>query len=164
MGTLGTFAVGLAMALGIALAVVPVAPGLLVIWLAAAAYGIGTGMDGPAWLAMSVITVLGVGGFAAALVLPGRGASTRGAPTSTLAAGVAGAVVGAVVLPVLGLPIGGVVGILLAEWQRQGQLDAAWQVTIGVLRGLGVAALVQLLAGCAMVATWIVWVLVRVLG
>ena len=164
MEVLGTIAVGVAMVLGLALAVVPVAPGLLVIWLAAVAYGIGTGMDGQAWAALAVITVLGIGGFAAAMVLPGHGASTRGAPAGTLAAGFVGALVGAVVLPVLGLPIGGVVGILLAEYRRQGTFDAAWQVTVGVLRGFGVAALVQFLAAFAMVATWFIWVLVRMLS
>lgn len=164
MEALGTVAVAVAMVLGLALAVVPVAPGLLVIWLAAVAYGVGTGMDGPAWPALGVITALGIGGFAAAMVLPGRGASTRGAPGSTLAAGFAGALVGAVVLPVLGLPIGGVAGIWLAERRRQGSGDAAWQVTVGVLRGLGVAALVQLLAGFAMVTAWFGWALARALG
>jgi uncharacterized protein YqgC (DUF456 family) len=69
------------------------------------------------------------------------------------------AVVGFFVVPVVGLPLGGALGIYLAERVRTGDGRAAARATRATLVGFGLAALVQLGAGLAMIGIWLVWVL-----
>jgi uncharacterized protein len=156
MEALGAVLVGLVMLAGLAGTIVPVFPGLLVMWLAGVVHAGATGMDGPSWAVVVVLTVLASVGSAASLVLPTRGAAAGG--RAALAGGVVGALVGAVVLPVLGLPIGGLTGILLTERVRTGDMATAWKVTKGVLRGVGIGAIVELSAGTLMLSSWLAWV------
>lgn len=157
METLGAILVGLVMLVGLAGAVVPVVPGLLVIWLAGIAHAAAHGFDGSTWAFVIAISILGVAGQAASVVLPHRGAAASGASGIGLVGGVAGAVLGMVLLPVLGLPIGAVAGIYLAERARTGDSSAAWRATKGALRGVGIGAIVEVAAGALMTASWLAW-------
>ena len=69
-------------------------------------------------------------------------------------------VVGFFVVPVIGFPIGGVLGIYVGEQLRTGDRRLAWHRTRATLVGFGFAALVQLGAGIVMVLSWVVWLLV----
>ena len=77
---------------------------------------------------------------------------------STIAAGIALGIVGFFVIPIVGLPVGAVIGVLTAERLRQPNWDAAWTTTKNLLIGFGIGALVEFSAGLVMVACWIVWV------
>ncbi|MGH8892996.1 MAG: DUF456 family protein, partial [Actinomycetes bacterium] len=81
-------------------------------------------------------------------------ATTSGAPRSTLALGVVGAVVGFFVIPVVGVAVGGVGALYLAELNRLGSGPAAWRSTRAVLVGVGIGMLIELVAGVMMVALW----------
>lgn len=151
--------VALVMAVGVAGTVVPLVPGLGVVVAGAALYGLSAGFGGVGVVAMVVIVAVGVAGTVAGLVLPARAAGRAGAKRGSLALGLVGAVVGFFVVPVVGLPLGGVVGVYLGELRRTGDGHAAWRTTRSTLRVLGVSALVQLGAGIAMVLTWAGWVL-----
>lgn len=63
-------------------------------------------------------------------------------------------------IPVIGLPIGGALGVLAGEYGRLHDWDAAWRATRSVLGGFGLAVLAEFTAGVAMVGTWAVWVAV----
>lgn len=159
MGTVGLVLTGLVMAVGLVGTVVPVLPGLAVIWAAALVYGLLAGFATAGTVAFTAMTGLAVLGTVAAVVLPHRGGAVRGAARSSLVAGVAGAVVGAVVIPVLGLPIGGVIGVWLAETSRLGDARQAWRITTGVVIGFGLGALAEFGVGVAMIGCWVAWVL-----
>lgn len=161
MEALGILALALVMAIGLVATVIPVVPGLLILWLAGLAYAFGSGFDQLAWTMLAILTVLALAGSAASLILPQRGAAARGASAIGYAGAIAGAVLGAIVLPVLGLPIGGVLGLFVAERARTGDQQAAWSMTKGVLRGIGIGAVFELAAGVSMVLAWITWVLLR---
>nr|MBA2624784.1 DUF456 domain-containing protein [Acidimicrobiia bacterium] len=75
--------------------------------------------------------------------------------------GLALAVVGFFVVPVIGLPLGGALGVYLGERLRTGDGRAAWRATRATLAGFGLAALAQLGAALAMVLTWVAWVLLE---
>ena len=154
---LGVFA--LVMAIGLIGTVVPVLPGLALIWATGLVYGIVAGFGATGWTAFAVMTVLLVVGTTAQLVLPSRAGARGGAPRSTLMAGALGGLVGFFAIPVVGLPIGAVLAVLAAEQRRLGDLQRAWATTRGVIVGFGVGLLVELSAGLVMVATWIGWVL-----
>ena len=76
----------------------------------------------------------------------GRSLQRQGVPRRTLVAGAALGVVGFFVVPVLGLPLGFVAGIYLAELQRLGR-ERAWPATKAALRAVGLAVLIELTAG-----------------
>lgn len=158
MSGFGVALVGAVMALGLVGTVVPVMPGLAVVWGAGLVYGLLAGFGSVGAVAFAVMTLLAVIGTIATYALPHRGGTARGAPRSSMLAGVAGAIVGAVVIPVLGLPIGAVIGVWLAETARLGDARAAWQVTVGVILGFGLGMLVEFSLGVAMIGCWVAWV------
>ncbi len=64
-------------------------------------------------------------------------------------------IVGFFVVPVIGLPLGFVLGIYLSELQRLGR-DRAWPATRHALTAVGIALLVELVAGFTAAGTWLV--------
>lgn len=68
------------------------------------------------------------------------------------------AVVGFFVIPIVGLPLGGLAGLYLAEFRRTADTATAWRTTRATLVGIGLATLVQFLVGVAMVVVWATWV------
>lgn len=152
--------VGLVMALGLVGVVAPLLPGLLLVWAAGLAWVLLDGGGVLRWGVFAGMSLLLVGGTVAKYALPGRSARSTGAPWSTLLAGLAGAVVGAFVLPVLGLVVGGLLGVFAAELARHRTLAGARQSTRAVLVGIGIGLLVEFAAGAAMVGVWLLGVLV----
>ena len=153
--------VGAAMAIGLLGILVPFVPGLPLIWAAALGFGLVEGFGSTGSVALIAISIVGLIGIAAAVALPARRAGVSGAPRSTLAAGTMGGLVGFFILPVIGFPIGAVIGVLIAEYNRTQQWDAAWASTKSVVVGFGIGILVQLAAGVIMIAIWLVWVLAK---
>jgi uncharacterized protein YqgC (DUF456 family) len=66
-------------------------------------------------------------------------------------------VIGFFVVPVVGFILGGALGLYLGEHVRTRDARAALAATKATLVGFGLGALVQLVAGLAMVATWAAW-------
>jgi uncharacterized protein YqgC (DUF456 family) len=151
--------VGLAMLLGLVGVVVPVLPGLLLVWAAGVAWAWLDGGGALRWTVAGVLTVLLLAGTALKYVVPARSATGAGAPRSTLLLGVIGAVVGFFVIPVLGFVIGGVGAVFLAELSRLCTAAAAWRSTRAVLIGVGIGMLVELGSALLMVAVWLIGVL-----
>jgi uncharacterized protein len=150
-------AVAIAMAVGLVGTIIPMMPGLAVIWIAGLAYGLigefGT-LGAGAFAAMTVLLAMGT---VASYALPHRAGVLAGAGRTSLRLGIAGAVVGFFVIPVLGLPIGAVLGVLLGEQRRLGDWGEAWATTRKVVVGFGLGALAEFVAGVLMVASWGVW-------
>lgn len=151
--------VGLVMAVGLIGTLLPLLPGLPIIWGAALVYGLVTEFGALGWIAFVSITALAIGGMVAGLVLPHRRVAAGGAPASTVAAGVGLGVIGFFVIPVVGLPLGAVAGVLLAERARTDDWQLAWTTTKNLVIGFGIGVLVEFLAGLAMIGCWIAWVL-----
>ena len=143
----------LVMLVGLVGVVVPVLPGLLLIWGAGVVWAWVGGGPGH-WAVAAVLTLLLVVGTVAKYVLPARSATGAGAPRRTLLVGMLGALVGFFVIPVVGLVVGGVAGIYLAEHARLGNAGVAWRSTRAVLVGVGIGMLVELATGVLMVAVW----------
>lgn len=154
-------ATGAVMVLGLAGTVVPVWPGLAVVWAAGLVYGLIGGFGTVGIVSFAVMTLLAAAGTAAKMALPVRSGARRGAQLPTLAAAIVGGLVGAVLLPALGLPIGALAGVWAAELARVSDAAQAWRNTLAVLRGLGLGIVVELGVGTIMLATWLVWALAR---
>ena len=150
--------VAVAMAVGVVGTVVPVVPGLILVWVAALLYGLVAGFGSVGALAFAIITALALGGIVIGVLLPQRAAARRGAAPSSMRVGALLAVVGFFVVPVIGVVLGGVVGIFIGEFVRTRDTAAAWHATVAAMKGFGIAAVVQVLVGLAMVAVWVFWV------
>jgi uncharacterized protein YqgC (DUF456 family) len=152
--------VAVAMVVGLVGLVVPVLPGLALMWVAVGVWALLDGGGAVRWTTFGAVTVLAVVGTVAALTLSGRRATVAGAPWWALLIATVGAVVGFFAIPVLGIVVGGVGGLWLAELVRLRDPRAAWDTTWEALQGYGVGTLVQMLAGVAILAVWLagVWV------
>lgn len=160
MDTLGLLLVGLVMVVGLAGVVVPLLPGTALVLAAGIAWA-ALLVDGGAarWVVVGVMATLFAVGVALKYVLPGR--RLHGSlPRRTPLVGGAGALVGLVLLPPLGLLLGGVAGTYLAEASRLGHGAPAGRSTVDVLRAVGLGLLAELTAGVAMVGTWLIGLLV----
>ena len=162
MGDAGLVVVGLAVAVGLLGIVVPVLPGTVLIAVALLAWAIATG--GAAWAFFAGAAAVLVAGQVAMYLLPGRKMTRAGIPKTTLLLGALLGVVGFFVVPVVGLPIGFVLGVFLAELLRasRSQLGAgaAWSSTVVALKGVGLGVLLEGAAGTLAALVWGVGALV----
>ena len=150
--------VALAIAVGLVGVLVPALPGTL---LVGAAILLWTAERGgvTAWVVFAMAAALLLAGSAVKYAVPGRRLKQVGVPTSTLLIGGALGVVGFFVVPVVGLPLGFVLGIYLAEWQRQGR-SAACPATVHALKAVGLGIVIELTFGVLAAATWVIGVVI----
>ena len=147
--------IGVVMVIGLVGVVLPVLLGTLLILAAGIAWAALVADDGRGrWVVVGLMALLFFLGIVAKYALPGRRLSGR-LPRSTLLWGGLGAVIGFVVLPPIGLLIGGVLGVYLAEVRRLGPGPEARRSTVEVLQAVGLGILVELTAGVLMVAAWL---------
>jgi uncharacterized protein YqgC (DUF456 family) len=152
--------VGLAMVVGVAGTLIPILPGLLLIWTATLIYGIFGGFDLVAWVAITAESVIAVSAMTLSVRIPHRRTSDAGVglPTQLMALGFA--VVGFFAIPFAGAPIGFVAGVFVMRWARTRDGGEAWKGTKAALIAMWQTSAVQLLAGILMLAVWVVWALV----
>jgi uncharacterized protein len=150
--------VALAMAVGVVGTVVPVLPGLMLVWAAALVYGLVGGFGAVGTAAFVVITALAAAGTLAGIVVPRRAATRGGAARQSMWLGSALGVVGFFVVPFVGVLVGGVLGVFLGEALRTRDSAAAWRSTLATLKGFGLAGLLQVAAALSMVVVWVAWV------
>jgi uncharacterized protein len=152
--------VAVAMAVGVVGTLVPLLPGLLLVWGAGLVYGLAEGFGAVGVVAFTLMTLMALAGVAAGWMVPQRAAGRAGASRSSVWLGVVGAIVGFFAIPVVGVAVGGLAGLYLGELRRTQDATTAWRATWATLVGFGVASLVQFGLGMAMALTWLVWVVV----
>ncbi len=154
-----TVVTGLLMIVGLVGIVVPVVPGLLLTVGATLLWAYAHPAPG-AWVVFWVAVVLYAVGVVTQYLLPGRTMRREGVGTSTMLLAVALGIVGFFVIPVVGAIVGFVLGIFVVEFARRQDRYAAWSATktalVAVLHSMGI----ELLAGLAIVITWIVGLLI----
>jgi uncharacterized protein YqgC (DUF456 family) len=149
--------VALAILGGLVGILLPVLPGAMLILAAVLVWAITIG-TGTAWTVFALAALVLVAGTMVKYAVPGRRLKASGIPSSTTWFGVGLAVVGFFVIPVVGLFIGFVLGVYLAERRRVGAA-AAWPTTQEALRAVGVSILIELAAGVLATLVWVVGVL-----
>jgi uncharacterized protein YqgC (DUF456 family) len=80
--------------------------------------------------------------------------SAAGIPWRTLAFGGVIGIVGFFAVPVVGLPLGFVLGVYLAEWIRVRDHSVAWASTVEAMKGTGLAILIGFTAAVLATALW----------
>jgi uncharacterized protein YqgC (DUF456 family) len=149
-----TLGAAVLIAVGLAGVVIPVLPGLVLVWAGIAIWAFAEGSAG-GWLVLGCATaVLGLG-LVLKYLLPGRRLREANVPWITLAFGVLLGVIGFFVIPVVGLPIGFVLGVYLAEIARLGSVQAAWPSTRAAVTAIGLSLMIELGAGLFAAAIWV---------
>jgi len=149
------------MAVGLFGLIVPIFPGITVIWLAALGYGVVTGFSTLGWVLFAVITVMLIVGVTIDNVLMGAKARKEGAAWSSLALGWLAGILGTIIFP----PVGGIIAaplvVLLLEYVRLRDINKALASLRGLAIGWGASFVVRIFIGLAMIGVWLVWSLNR---
>jgi uncharacterized protein YqgC (DUF456 family) len=150
--------VAVAIVIGLLGVIVPVLPGVALILLAILGWAVHLG-EPTGWVVLGVCAAVLVAGGIAKYLLPGRRLAEAGIPSSTQWTGVALGVVGFFVVPVVGLFLGFVLGMYVAERRRVGP-EAAWPSTRAALRAVGLSILIELGSAVLAAGVWVVGVVV----
>lgn len=147
------------MAVGLFGLIVPVFPGITIIWLAALGYGVVTGFTPLAWVLLAVITVMLIIGVTIDNVFMGAKARKEGAAWSSLVLGWLAGILGTIIFP----PVGGIIAaplvVLLLEYLRQHDFNKALLTLRGLAIGWGASFVIRFFLGLAMIGIWLVWAL-----
>ena len=149
--------VGIAIAVGLIGILVPVLPGSALILVAILLWALELG-SATGWAVFAVAAGFLVVGTVVKYVVPGRQLKDAGIPASTQWTGVALAVPGFFVIPVVGAFVGFVAGVYLAERRRLG--PGAGASTRSALRAVGVSVLIEVTAAILAACAWIAGVVV----
>jgi uncharacterized protein len=133
---------------------VPVLPGLVLVLAGIAVWAIPRG-DAVAWAVLGIAFGIIVVGSVAKYLLPGRRLRDAGVPGRTIALGGVLGIVGFFVIPVVGLFIGFVLGVYLAELVRLKDGAQAWPSTRRALSAVGWSIVIELGTGLLAAAVWV---------
>lgn len=154
------FCTFLAIVVGIVGTLVPVLPGLFFAWAATLVFGLIDGFGPVGWVAFAASTGLLIMGTYLGLRIPQRDAADQGLSLWDQLFAALLAIIGAFVVPVVGLPLGFALGVFLAQLRRTPELRSAWAATVRTLKSLGKATLVQAACGMGILMLWIAWVII----
>jgi len=151
----------LALIVGLLGLVVPVFPGLVVMWLGTLVYAIiqnaAGNMTGWKWALFGIITLLMITGSIADNLIIARKMRDKYVPwSSILWAFAAGIVASLFFTPIIGL-VAAPVGLFLAESSRLKDRDAAVESTKAYMVGWGWAFGARFLIGLVMIGFWMLW-------
>ena len=145
------------MLVGLVGLIIPVFPGIVVIWLAALVYGLVTGFETLGTVLFVLITLLMLVGAVIDNILMAALARQGGASWVSIILGMVAGLVGTILVPPIGGLIAAPVVILLLEYWRRRDWGKSWQATRGLVLGWGLSFLVRFGIGLLMVALWLVW-------
>lgn len=155
--TTATILVLIVMLIGLAGTLLPILPGILLMWAAAIGYGFAVGWSGAGVAVVVLSTLLSGLAIVLGVVLPKRAAEESGASTRSQIAAAVGAIIGFFVIPVIGIVIGAIVGIALSEYLITNDWELTKQSTIGIAKGFGLSTVAQFMIGFAILVLWSGW-------
>jgi uncharacterized protein len=151
---------GIAIAVGIVGVIVPVLPGLLLCWAGVLLWAILADGGAGKWVVFAIVTLIATAGTVIKYTWPGRNLKRNGVPNRTLLVGGLFGLIGFFVIPLVGLVIGFVLGVWLAETIRLGDSRRAWPSTKEALKAAGLSTLIELGAALAIALVWVLGLLV----
>ncbi|MFL7812617.1 MAG: DUF456 family protein [Anaerolineales bacterium] len=145
------------MAVGLIGMIIPIYPGVVIIWAAALIQGVVTGFATQEIWVLVVITILMIAGTLVDNVLMGGKARQAGASWTSIAGALLAGLAGTFAFP----PLGGIIAaptlLFLLEYARLRDSQAAWGVTKGLLTGWGLSFVARFLIGLAMIIVFVLW-------
>ncbi|MFT7476243.1 MAG: hypothetical protein ACI81L_003192 [Verrucomicrobiales bacterium] len=155
--TTATLVLLVLMLVGLIGTLLPVLPGILLMWGSAVAYGFFVGFSPIGIAVIVIVTALSAAAVVLAVMVPKRAAADAGASWKSQLAAALGAVVGFFVIPIVGILVGAIVGIGLAEYYEKRDWELTKTSTIAVAKGFGISAIVQFGIGFFILVLWLAW-------
>jgi uncharacterized protein len=154
VSTAGIIAVALAIAVGIIGIVVPLLPGTLLVFAAIAVWAI-IENNVTGWVTLGVVTALLGASLFIKYTWPVKRMRAADVRTLSLVAGGALGIIGFFVIPVIGLVIGFVLGVYLAELATRGDQRLAWTSTKHAVKGVALSMGVELAGALLATIAWV---------
>lgn len=147
----------LIMAVGLFGMVLPIYPGVVIIWAAALIHGLISGFATLEIWVLVILTLLMIAGSLVDNLLMGGKARQAGASWVSIAGALLGGLIGTFAFP----PLGGIIAaptlLFLLEYARLRDSAEAWEITKGLMTGWGLSFVARFLIGLAMIALWAIW-------
>ena len=134
--------------------VVPLLPGAALAWAALLLWALAE-RSVTGWLVLLATSGLAAVGFVVKYLVPTRRMQGGGVPTTTMLAGVVVGIIGFFVVPIVGAPLGFVIGVYGAEWYRLRTHALAWTSTKAALGAVGLSMLIEFTTVAMMAALWL---------
>ncbi len=154
MSTGGLVLVALAIAVGLAGILVPLLPGTLLVYAAIAVWAV-VERTTTAWVVLAVVSAILGAGMLVKYLWPARRMRAAEIGGRTMAAGAVLGLIGFFVIPVVGLVLGFVLGVYLAELAQRRDQRRAWASTVHAVKGAALSVGVELGAGLSATAVWV---------
>ena len=140
---------------------IPVFPGLTVMWIGTLVYAIVQGINGNMtwvdWMLFTLITLLMIGGNIADNIIIAKHVRDKNVPwSSILWAFAAGIVISLFFTPIAGM-VASPVGLYLAEWRRLKEKQAALANTKAWMTGWGWSLAARFSIGVVIFIFWALW-------
>ena len=143
------------MFIGLAGVILPLVPGIVLVYLAALLYAVIEGFARIGPITLAVLTVLAVVGVTADLWVSSLGAKVGGASVWALLGGLALGLVGLIFSGLPGAIVGSVVGVITVELWRVGDWQKVLRSGAGWLIGWLLSTVVQLSIALIMIAIFL---------
>ncbi|WP_179470260.1 DUF456 domain-containing protein [Mycolicibacterium vinylchloridicum] len=154
MSTGGIVLVGLAIAIGLVGVIVPLLPGTLLVYAAIAVWA-AVEHTLVSWVVLGVVTVVLGASVAIKYLWPAKRMRAAEVGRWTLAAGAVLGVIGFFVVPVIGLLLGFVLGVYLAEFAARRDQRRAWAATVHALKAAALSVGVEMTGGLIATVVWV---------
>ena len=156
MSTGGIILVALAIAVGIIGIIVPLLPGILLVYAAILVWAVVESSEHSvaAWVTLGVVTVLIAATTLIKYMWPMKRMRAADVGTMTLLSGAVLGIIGFFVIPVVGLVIGFVLGVYLAELANRRDQQVAWTSTKHALKGVALSVGVELAGALLATVAW----------
>ena len=154
MSTGGIVLVALAIAVGLVGIVVPILPGALLVFAAIAVWAV-VEHTAVSWVTLGVVTAVLAASTLIKYLWPMQRMREAEVGTRSLVAGAVLGIIGFFVIPVLGLVIGFVLGVYLAELANRRDQKVAWTSTVHALKGVALSVGVELAGALLATVAWV---------
>lgn len=155
MSTVGIVLVALAIAVGLVGILVPLVPGTVLVFGAILVWAL-IERSTAAWVTLGIVAALLAATLLVKYLWPMRRMKSADVGTLSLVAGAVLGIIGFFVVPVLGLVIGFVLGVYLAELAKRRDQRVAWTSTVHAIKGVALSVGVELAGGLLATVAWVV--------
>jgi uncharacterized protein len=149
------------MLIGLVGVIIPIFPGIVIIWLSALGYGLIAGFNLLGTIMFILITLLMIAGVTVDNVLMGLGARRGGASWVSIVLATIAGVVGTLAFPPIGGFIAAPLVVLGSEFIRIRDLRKAGNAFGGLALGWGLSFLARFFIGASMIGLWVMWAIFR---
>jgi uncharacterized protein YqgC (DUF456 family) len=155
VSTVGIVLVALAIAVGLVGILVPLLPGTVLVFGAILVWALFERTT-VAWVTLGIVAALLAASLLVKYLWPMRRMKSANVGTLSLVAGAVLGIIGFFVVPVLGLVIGFVLGVYLAELAKRRDQRVAWTSTVHAIKGVALSVGVELAGGLLATVAWVV--------